>query len=120
MGREKGTPVVTGKTARRRAKSAEKSAPGRPFEPGSDARRGKGPPKGAPNAGRPPIAFKAECESICNALLLPAIRAYLAENDPSDPGYRWAADKMLDYGQGRPVQRVEGADGKPLLVIGVA
>jgi hypothetical protein len=68
--------------------------------------------------GRPQIAFKAECESICNALLLPAIRAYLAGHDPADPGYRWAADKMLEYGQGRPVQRVEGADGKPLLVVG--
>lgn len=46
-------------------KSAEKSAPpkkrvpGRPFQRGGDSRSGRGPKKGAPNAGRPPDAIRA-------------------------------------------------------------
>jgi hypothetical protein len=31
----------------------QKSAPGKPFQRGKDSRRGKGPKKGAPNAGAP-------------------------------------------------------------------
>ena len=40
-------------------KSAAKSAAGRPFKPGGDNRRGRGPAKGAANAGRPPNWLKA-------------------------------------------------------------
>ncbi len=39
-------------------KSARKSAPGRPFSPGEDRRRGRGPRPGAPNAGRPRRALR--------------------------------------------------------------
>lgn len=35
-----------------------------PFKPGPDPRRGKGPAKGAPNAGRPPDKFRAAMAEI--------------------------------------------------------
>lgn len=40
--------------------SMKSGARGRPFQPGHDPRRGRGPAKGAPNAGRPPDAIRAE------------------------------------------------------------
>ncbi len=39
------------------ARKSGKRAPGKPFQPGPDPRRGRGPAKGASNAGRPPKAF---------------------------------------------------------------
>lgn len=50
--------IATVATSATSSKSAQKSAPGRPFAKGADSRRGRGPKKGAPNAGRPPNAFK--------------------------------------------------------------
>jgi hypothetical protein len=46
------------------AKSAQKSVPGKPFQEGKDSRRGRGPQKGAPNAGRPTEEFKAWLEGL--------------------------------------------------------
>ncbi len=46
------------KPAKTAGKSAQKSVVGRPLT-ADDPRRGRGPAKGAPNAGRPPDAFKA-------------------------------------------------------------
>src|SRR5438105_12286118 len=55
-------PVKPRRTARKpKRKSAEKSATGRPFEPGPDPRRGRGPRRGAQNAGRPPSAVRLAC-----------------------------------------------------------
>lgn len=52
-----------------------RSLRGRPFQAGEDPRRGRGPAKGAPNAGRPPdviIALKREAteEAITQVLEL--------------------------------------------------
>lgn len=46
-------------TARQPGKSARKTV-GRPFTKGTDSRRGRGPEKGAPNAGRPPEWLKEQ------------------------------------------------------------
>ena len=51
-------------------KSAPKSAPGRPFARGTDPRRGRGPSKGAPNAGRPPNALRALSREVFEAYLI--------------------------------------------------
>lgn len=47
-------------------KSARKSVVGRPFKKGGDPRQGRGPKKGAPNAGRPPDEFKARLAQLAS------------------------------------------------------
>ncbi len=38
----------------------------RPFQKGHDPRRGRGPRKGTPNAGRPPDEFKAQMAALAS------------------------------------------------------
>lgn len=56
--------------SKKAAKSVEKSKPGngnlKPFKPGPDARRGRGPAKGAPNAGRPPDAWREHMRELAS------------------------------------------------------
>jgi len=86
-------------------KTGAKSGP-RPgtFRAGADPRRGHGLPG---RSGRKPIEFKAECSDLTDAEVLPRIREYLRTADPSDQGWRWAADWLANYGKGRPVQAVD-------------
>ena len=77
-------------------KSAPKSAPGIPLKKGYDPRRGRGPAKGAPNAGRPLDEWKAYLRSLVDsAASRDAIVAILT--DPSHPAYArvlaWADER---------------------------
>lgn len=47
-------------------KSVGKSKPPKAFEKGPDARRGRGPAKGAPNAGRPPNEWKQSLRGLAD------------------------------------------------------
>ncbi len=76
-----------------RKKSARKSAVGRPFEPGRDPRRGRGPRPGAQNAGRPPSAVRAACRDAF-ARRIPILEA-IADNSTSAPGDRLRALDLL-------------------------
>ncbi len=67
--------MVHGKRSRKPKKSGKKSAARRPaapganawsFKPGPDPRRGRGPKKGAPNAGRPRNEFKQEMRALAS------------------------------------------------------
>jgi hypothetical protein len=66
------------------------------FKPGNDPRRGRGPKKGAPNAGRPLDEWKAYLRSLVDsAASRDAIVAILT--DPSHPAYArvlaWADER---------------------------
>ncbi len=65
--------------------------PGRPFLPGDDPRRGKGPPKG--RGGRPPDAVKAALlEAFAERL---HILSDIADNPQADPAVRIRALDVL-------------------------
>lgn len=55
----------SGARARRRAAPARAAKPWL-FQPGPDPRRGRGPKKGAPNAGRPRNEFKQEMRALAS------------------------------------------------------
>lgn len=87
-------------------KSAKKSAPGRPFQPGTDQRRGNGPSKGAPNAGRPPDKFKELCRELASGQkTIEAVEAILEDQSHSQfmAALKWASE----HGYGRPSQPLE-------------
>ncbi len=47
---------------------------------------------------------------------LPRLTTYIAQHDASDAGYRWALDRLLDRGWGKPTQPISGTDGQPIRV----
>jgi len=66
-------------------KSASKSAPGVPFTGKGDPRSGRGPAKGAPNAGRPPDWLRAEMargRTICVKKLVTMADKEIPDLDP--------------------------------------
>jgi hypothetical protein len=99
-----------------RKKSAGKSAPsGRPFEPGPDARRGRGPAKGAPNAGRPPDDFRKRMAALASRdETLAALGRILSNSD--HPHYVQAFKLAADRGYGVPKQTVDLEGGVQIIV----
>lgn len=105
-------------------KSAQKSArrngraPGVPFARGSDSRRGRGPQKGAPNAGRPAGEFKEFCRRL---LAAPKAEKELQSvlEDSRHPAYAALWRAVSDRAYGKAVQAVElaGKDGAPVIPI---
>ena len=78
-------------------KSAKPRGPGRPFQKGGDPRSGRGPAKGAPNAGRPPDEFKAMLAGLASwDVTLGSIAAILG--DPSHPHFVKALEYVSDRG----------------------
>lgn len=72
----------------------------------NDPRSGKGPAKGAPNAGRPPDEFKALCRELATAAnTIKAVRAILKDQDHGQflQALRWASE----HGYGKPNQPVD-------------
>lgn len=77
--------------------------------------RGRGPAKGAPNAGRPPDEFKAFMRSLVSrADVAEALRGVLS--NPSHPQFMQAFKMAAEFGYGRAPQAVEltGAEGAPM------
>ena len=87
-------------------KSAKKSATGKPFTGADDPRRGRGPKKGAPNAGRPTLEFKAWCASMLDDA---EKRAKVEEilSDPSHSAYATMWKAVADRAHGKPKEHVE-------------
>lgn len=82
-----------------------------------DPRNGRGPKKGAPNAGRPPSEFKQAMRQLADR---GAVRQRLehltsAKNKDADLFLR-AFKETADRGYGKPAQAVElsGPDGGPV------
>ncbi len=77
---------------------------GRPFTP-TDSRRGRGPVKGAKNAGRKPDAFKALCAKITSSdEAIRAARAIL--EDRSHPAWASVFKTLAAYAYGPQTQHV--------------
>lgn len=70
----------------------------------------------AGRSGRKPHAFVEACGRIVDNVVLPKVRSYLAAHSPADAGWRWCADKLMDYGKGKPAQVIQhaGAEGGPM------
>lgn len=90
---------------KRARKSAKKTATGKPFKKGDDPRRGKGPPKGAPNAGRPPDAFKREMRETLWSQVVPKLKK-LTKNAEGELLLKIFRE-LADRGYGRAPMAVE-------------
>lgn len=98
-------------------KSAGKSVPGKPFETGEDKRRGRGPKKGAPNAGRPRNEFVREMQSmVWQPAARRRLKKILTSAKTSDDVFLKAFKEVADRGHGKAVQPLEhaGPDGGPI------
>ncbi len=69
--------------------------------------RGRGPKKGAPNAGRPPDAWKALCRELASSDEL-IEKAKLVLRVPNHPAWLGAWKFLTEQGYGKPTQPVEG------------
>jgi hypothetical protein len=86
-------------------KSAEKTAPGVPFEKGADPRRGRGPKPGT--GGRPPNEFRDRMRELAN---LQEVEAYTLKclNGEFGPRFHLEARKWVaERGYGKPTQALE-------------
>ena len=85
------------------------------FQKGADPRRGRGPAKGAPNAGRPPSEFKEWCKALLNDdTNREQVEKVLANAD--HPAYKEMWKAIADRAHGKPSQAVEltGKDGEAI------
>lgn len=84
---------------------------GRPFQRGPDERRGRGPAKGAPNAGRPPDEHREFCRSlISDPDCEREVKAILTDRD--HPAFKAMWAEVARRGYGMPAQPHTGADGE--------
>ena len=81
-------------------KSAKKSATGKPFTGADDPRRGRGPKKGAPNAGRPRKAHVEWCQTVISDPLVEAA-ALAVLRDSKHPLFANLWGKVADRAYGR-------------------
>ena len=79
------------------------------FRKGADPRRAKGGKKA--HIGRPTIELYQKCRGMTFETILPKLKAYIeaGDHDPDDPGFRWAAERIMDRGFGKPTQQVDVA-----------
>lgn len=98
-------------------KSAKKSAPGKPFKKGGDPRQGRGPQKGAPNAGRPPDEWKEKMRELASREdIMAHVEAVLS--NPGHPQWFNALKWVGENGYGKPGQEIthKGDSTAPLAV----
>jgi hypothetical protein len=74
---------------------------GKGFKPGPDARRGKGPKKGAPNAGRPRKDYLNWCERVLTDPDVDAAVLTILRN-PKHPQFASLYGKLAERAYGRP------------------
>lgn len=99
------------------AKSAQKTAPavkrvlGRPFPKGKrDPRQGRGPKKGAPNAGRPRLEHVAWCQAQVSDPKCEKAVALVLRN-PKHPAFSTMWRAVTDRGYGKAAQPITDAEG---------
>jgi hypothetical protein len=95
--------------------SAKKSARGVPFQSGDDPRRGRGPARGAPNAGRPPDEWRAALRALASRDdVLQHLDAVLRAG-PGHPWFSKALDYATEHGFGKAsAAQPTGPDEAPL------
>lgn len=88
-------------------KSGGKSGGANPpggFKKGKDPRRGKGPPKGSPRAGRPPDKFRELMRGIASReAVLTRLRKLTSAQNNDDDLFLKAFEKVCDRGYSRVV-----------------
>ena len=93
--------------------SGQKSRQPGGFTGADDPRRGRGPKKGAPNAGRPPDKHREWCQAmISKPSCEKAVKAVLA--DPKHPAFAAMWRAVSERGYGKAVQPMSNADGSNL------
>src|SRR5687768_18590368 len=99
-------------------KSAPKSAaiPGRPFQPGHDPRRGRGPERGSSNAGRPPTRWREQMEALADRWLQAAVASRIVD-DPTHPLWMAVGRFVVEHAHGRPASRADRPDEPGVLEI---
>lgn len=84
----------------------KKRMPAKPFTGKGDPRNGRGPAKGAPNAGRPPNWWYAQMQEIRDRFLQAAVAQGVAD-DPDHPAWanvgKWAHEQL----EGKAAQKVD-------------
>lgn len=99
-------------------KSGEKSGPPGGFTGGDDPRRGRGPEKGAPNAGRPRNEFIEWCQKVVSDPKCKAqVEAIL--KDKKHPAFATMWRAVGERAHGKPVQPISGPDGNTPAVLTV-
>lgn len=88
----------------------KKRVPAKPFTGKGDPRNGRGPKKGAPNAGRPPDWWVAQLREIRDRFLQAATAEGVVD-DPQHPAWakvgQWAHEQL----EGRAKQKVDFTSG---------
>lgn len=67
---------------------------------------GKGPAKGAPNAGRPPDEWRAELRAMASSAKVMEHVLGVLQEGPSHPYFDRALQYATDHGYGKPKQEV--------------
>lgn len=80
--------------------------PANQWQFGHDPRRGSGPAPGAPNAGRPPNAWKLECADLATRGAV-AARARGILDDPDHPAWLGAWRFVAEQAFGKPTQPID-------------
>lgn len=76
------------------------------FKPGPDARRGRGPAKGAPNAGRPPNEWNAVIERLGDRWLV-ALEASAVVDDAEHPLFEKVGKWLVEQVRGKAKQQMD-------------
>lgn len=101
------------KAAKKSGRKSGRKVPGG-FTGADDPRRGRGPKKGAPNAGRPPDKHREECQRmISDPKCEKAVRSILG--NPKHPAFAPMWRIVAERGYGKTPQPITGADGAPLI-----
>lgn len=97
-------------------KSGENSGVKKPgtFKKGGDPRQGRGPKKGAPNAGRPPDAFKEMCRGLASSADVEREVRKIIKRGSKDPMFVQALRWASEHGYGKPAQAVTHEVGESL------
>ena len=79
--------------------------------------RGKGPMKGAPNAGRPPDEWKAKLRELASRENVLAHIQTVLDAGPEHPFFAKALEYVTEYGYGKATQHIEQTGSNTLEVI---
>ena len=92
---------------------------GQPFKPGSDGRRGRGPKKGAPNAGRPPDWWKEKAQALVESPECMAALEAIVKHGAQRDARLWfhVVDRLTDKLFPKPPTVLEGGDERKPLTI---
>jgi hypothetical protein len=81
------------------------------------SKSGRGPAKGAPNAGRPPDAWKATLRELASRENVLAHIQTVLDAGPDHPFFAKALEYVTEYGYGKATQHIEQSGGTTLEVI---